>query len=185
VRLHFAFGPWQHRGTAPYEHENQEERMAIKIGTHAPHITLFDTERKAVTFPEHGHVTVLAFFPAAFTSVCTKELCTFRDAIADYQKLHATVYGISIDSPFSLAEFKKQQNLPFSLLSDHKHEAIKAYDVVFSNLANLGLIVAARSVFVIDTHGHVSWSWVGAEPKDEPKYEDVKKAVEAAAAHKH
>lgn len=159
--------------------------MAIKIGTHAPHITLFDTERKAVTFPEHGHVTVLAFFPAAFTSVCTKELCTFRDAIADYQKLHATVYGISIDSPFSLAEFKKQQNLPFSLLSDHKHEAIKAYDVVFSNLANLGLIVAARSVFVIDTHGHVSWSWVGAEPKDEPKYEDVKKAVEAAAAHKH
>jgi peroxiredoxin len=159
--------------------------MAIKIGTHAPHITLFDTERKAVTFPEHGHVTVLAFFPAAFTSVCTKELCTFRDAIADYQKLHATVYGISIDTPFSLAEFKSQQKLPFPLLSDHKHEAIKAYDVVFPNLANLGLTVAARSVFVVDTHGHVSWAWVSAEPKDEPKYEDVKKAVEAAAAHKH
>jgi glutaredoxin-dependent peroxiredoxin len=159
--------------------------MAIKVGTHAPHVTLFDTERKAVSFPEHGRVTVLAFFPAAFTSVCTKELCTFRDAIGDYAKLDATVYGISVDSPFSLAEFKKQQSLPFSLLSDHKHEAIKAYGVVFENLANVGFTTATRSVFVIDKHGGVSWSWVSAEPKDEPRYEDVKKAVEAAAAHKH
>jgi len=159
--------------------------MAIQVGTHAPHVTLFDTERKAVSFPEHGHVTVLAFFPAAFTGVCTKELCTFRDAIGDYAKLHATVYGISIDTPFSLGEFKKQQNLPFSLLSDHKHEAIRAYGVVYENLANIGLTVAARSVFVVDTHGNVSWAWVGKEPKEEPNYEDVKKAVEAAAAHKH
>jgi peroxiredoxin len=159
--------------------------MAIKVGTHAPHVTLFDTERKAVSFPEHGQVTVLAFFPAAFTSVCTKELCTFRDAIADYQKLKATVYGISVDSPFALAEFKKQQNLPFALLSDHKHEAIKSYGVVFENLANIGFTAATRSVFVVDTHGHVSWAWVSNVPSDEPKYEDVKAAVEAAAAHKH
>jgi peroxiredoxin len=159
--------------------------MAIKVGTHAPHVTLFDTERKAVSFPEHGHVTVLAFFPAAFTSVCTKELCNFRDAIGEYQKLNATVYGISVDSPFSLGEFKKQQGLPFSLLSDHKHEAINAYGVVYQNLANLGLTVAARSVFVVDPHGHVSWAWVSAQPSDEPKYEDVKQAVEAAAAHRH
>jgi peroxiredoxin len=159
--------------------------MAIKVGTHAPHVKLFDTERKAVTFPEHGHVTVLAFFPAAFTSVCTKELCTFRDGIAEYQKLGATVYGISVDSPFALAEYKKQQNLPFSLLSDHKHEAIKAYGVIFENLANLGFTAAARSVFVVEPHGNVSWAWVSTVPTDEPKYEDVKMAVEAAAAHKH
>jgi peroxiredoxin len=159
--------------------------MAIKVGTHAPHVTLFDTERKAVSFPQHGHVTVLVFFPAAFTGVCTKELCTFRDAIAEYQKLDATVYGISVDSPFSLAEFRKQQNLPFSLLSDHKHEAIKTYGVVFENLANVGLTVAARSVFVVEPHGNVSWAWVSAAPTDEPRYEDVKNAVEAAAAHKH
>ncbi|MDP9148705.1 MAG: redoxin domain-containing protein [Myxococcota bacterium] len=159
--------------------------MAIKVGTHAPHVTLFDTERKAVTFPDHGHATVIAFFPAAFTSVCTKELCTFRDAISDYRKLQATVLGISVDSPFALAEFKKQQNLPFALLSDHKHEAIKAYDVVFPNLANLGFTAATRSVFVVDAHGNVSWAWVSTEPKDEPRYEDVKKAVEAAAGHQH
>lgn len=159
--------------------------MAIKVGTHAPHVTLFDTERKAVTFPEHGHVTVLAFFPAAFTSVCTKELCAFRDAIADYQKLNATVYGISVDSPFALAEFKKQQSLPFALLSDHKHEAIKRYEVVYENLANIGFVAAARSVFVVEPHGNVSWAWVSSEPTNEPKYEDVKAAVEAAAAHRH
>ena len=159
--------------------------MAIKVGTHAPHVTLSDTDRKAVTFPEHGHVTVLAFFPAAFTSVCTKELCSFRDAIAAYQKLNAIVYGISVDSPFSLAEFKKQQSLPFALLSDHKHEAIKRYDIVFENLANIGFVAAARSVFVIEPHGNVSWSWVSTEPSQEPKYEDVKAAVEAAAAHRH
>lgn len=159
--------------------------MAIKVGTHAPHVTLFDTDRKAVTFPEHGHVTVLAFFPAAFTSVCTKELCSFRDAIAAYQKLNATVFGISVDSPFALAEFKKQQNLPFALLSDHKHEAIKSYGVVFENLANVGFTAATRSVFVIEPHGNVSWEWVSAVPSDEPKYDDVKAAVEAAAAHRH
>jgi glutaredoxin-dependent peroxiredoxin len=159
--------------------------MAIKVGTHAPHVKLFDTERKAVTFPEHGHVTVLAFFPAAFTSVCTKEMCAFRDAIGDFQKLDATVYGISVDSPFALAEFKKQQNLSFSLLADHGHEAIKAYDVIFENLANVGFTAARRSVFVVDPHGNVSWEWVSSQPTDEPVYEDVKKAVEAAAAHKH
>jgi peroxiredoxin len=159
--------------------------MAIKVGTHAPHVTLVDTDRKPVNFPEHGHVTVLAFFPAAFTSVCTKELCTFRDAIADYQKLNATVYGISVDSPFALAEFKKQQSLSFPLLSDHKHQAIKAYDVVFPDLAGIGFVAAARSVFVVDPHGNVSWAWVGENPGKEPAYDDVKKAVEAAAAHRH
>jgi glutaredoxin-dependent peroxiredoxin len=158
--------------------------MAIKVGTHAPHVTLFDTDRKAVAFPSHGAVTVLAFFPAAFTSVCTKELCTFRDAIADYRHLDATVYGISVDSPFALAEFKKQQQLPFALLSDHKHEAIRAYGVVFENLANVGFTAATRSVFVIDPHGNVSWAWVSDAPTNEPKYDDVKKAVEAAAAVK-
>ena len=169
----------------PRHIQPKEHDMAIKVGTHAPHFTLFDTERKAVSFPEHGPITVLAFFPAAFTSVCTKELCTFRDSIADFQKLKATVYGISVDSPFALAEFKKQQNLPFPLLSDHKHAAIRGYDVVYENLANVGLTVAARSVFVIEPHGHVSWVWVSDKPSDEPSYDEVKRAIEAVPAHSH
>lgn len=159
--------------------------MPLKVGTHAPHVTLFDTDRTAVNFPEHGHVTVLVFFPAAFTSVCTKEVCAFRDAIADYQTLSAQVYGISVDSPFALAEFKKQQNLTFPLLSDHKHQAIKAYDVIFENLANVGFTAATRSVFVVDPNGHVAWAWVSENPGQEPSYEDVKRAVAAAATATH
>lgn len=155
--------------------------MAIKVGTHAPHVTLVDDERKQVEFPKHGEVTVLAFFPAAFTSVCTKEMCTFRDSIAEFQNLDAKVYGISVDSPFALAAWKKEQKLSFPLLADFQHEAIKKYDVVFPNLANIGYVAAARSVFVIGKDGHVAWAWVGDNPAQEPSYDEVKKAVAAAA----
>jgi len=155
--------------------------MSITVGTHAPHVTLHDDERKAVEFPQHGEVTVLAFFPAAFTSVCTKEMCTFRDSLADFGALSAKVYGISVDSPFALAAFKKQEKLNFPLLADHKHEAIKAYDVVYPNLANIGFVAAARSVFVIGKDGHVAWAWISEKPTDEPVYDEVKKAVAAAS----
>ncbi len=156
--------------------------MAIKVGTHAPHVKLVDDERKEVEFPKHGEVTVLAFFPAAFTSVCTKEMCTFRDSLADFSKLAAKVYGISVDSPFSLAAWKKEQKLTFPLLADFRHEAIEAYEVVFPNLANIGYVAAARSVFVIGKDGHVAWAWVSENPGQEPVYDDVKKAVAAASA---
>jgi peroxiredoxin len=155
--------------------------MAITVGTHAPHVKLVDTERKEITVPEHHVVTVLAFFPAAFTSVCTKELCTFRDSLSAFEGLNARVYGISVDSPFTLAEFKKQNSLTFPLLSDHKHQAIKAYDIVFPNLANIGYEAAARSVFVIGKDGNVAFSWVGDNPGQEPSYDDVKNAVAAAS----
>ena len=155
---------------------------SINVGTHAPHVTLFDSDRNAVAFPQHGEVTVLAFFPAAFTSVCTTELCTFRDTFADFSKLSAKVYGISVDSPFSLAEYKKQNNLNFPLLSDHKHQAIKAFDVVFENLANVGFTTAKRSVFVIGKDGHVAWRWISENPGQQPAYDDVKAAVAAASA---
>ena len=155
--------------------------MAIKVSSHAPHVKLYDSDRNQVEFPKHHEVTVLAFFPAAFTSVCTKELCTFRDSIAAFEGLSAKVYGISVDSPFALAEFKKQQKLTFPLLSDFEHHAIKAFDVVYPNLANIGYVCAQRSVFVIGKDGHVAWAWAGDAPSQEPDYEAVKKAVEAAS----
>ena len=110
--------------------------MAIPVGAHAPHITLLNTDKEKVTFPNHGEVTVLVFYPAAFTSVCTAELCSFRDAIANYNDVDAKVYGISVDLPFTLAEFKEQQKLSFDLLSDHAHEAIKAYHALVVHYPN-------------------------------------------------
>ncbi len=154
---------------------------SIHVGSHAPHVSLFDSDRNATEFPKHGEVTVLVFFPAAFTGVCTTELCTFRDGLADYAKLNAKVYGISVDSPFTLAEYKKKNELNFPLLSDHKHEAIKAYDIVFENLANVGFTTAKRSVFVIGKDGNIAWTWIAENPGQQPAYDEVRKAVTAAS----
>ena len=156
--------------------------MAIEVGAHAPHLTLLNTDKEKVTFPNHGEVTVLVFFPAAFTSVCTKELCQFRDAMQRYNNLSAKVYGISVDLPFSLGEFKKQEGLNFPLLSDHAHEAIKAYDVVLPDLAGLGVTTAVRSVFVIGKDGNIAWRWISDNPGQEPDYAAVSQAVEQASA---
>jgi len=153
---------------------------SVQVGAHAPHVTLFDSDKQSVTAPEHGVVTVLVFFPAAFSGVCTTELCTFRDSLAEFEKLSARVYGISVDSPFALAEFKKQNQLAFPLLSDHRREAIKAYDVIFENLANVGYVCARRSVFVIGKNGNVAWRWLSEAPGNQPPYDEVKKAVAAA-----
>ncbi len=153
---------------------------SIQVGSHAPHFTLFDSDKQPHTVPEHGVITVLAFFPGAFTGVCTKEACALRDGLAEFNALGARLYGISIDSPFVLAEFKKQNALTFPLLSDHKKAAIHAYDILFPNLANVGYETAKRSVFVVGANGHVAWQWISENPGVEPDYAAVKQAVAAA-----
>lgn len=154
--------------------------MSIETGSQAPNISLLSSDLERVNLPKSGEPAVLVFFPAAFTSVCTTELCTFRDAMASFNALQAKVFGISVDFPFTLAEFKKQQNLNFPLLSDHAHEAIKAYGVVLPDLAGLGITSAVRSVFVIDKNGKIAWKWVSDNPGQEPDYDAVRRAVEAA-----
>src|SRR5258708_7936996 len=97
----------------------QERRMSIDVGSRAPDFTLPDQDRRMVTLSaERGHPVVLAFFPAAFSSVCTTELCTFRDRIAALNAANAQVFGISVDSFFALKAFRDQQHLSFPLLSD-------------------------------------------------------------------
>lgn len=102
---------------------------------------------------------VLAFFPAAFTSGCTEELCTFRDSLSAFEALDASVYGISTDLPFAQNEFIRQEGLTFPLLSDFEHEAIRAYDVVREDFYDV-LSVAERSVFVLDDQGEIVYRWV-------------------------
>lgn len=111
----------------------------------------------SAAFPD-GPV-VLAFFPAAFTGGCTEELCTFRDEMASFEALDASVYGISVDLPFALNVFAMEQELSFPLLSDFDGEAIEAYDVVLEGTRGLSG-VAERSVFVVDTDGVVRYRWV-------------------------
>ena len=124
---------------------------------------------------------VLAFFPGAFTGVCTTEMCTFQDRLAAFNDLDASVYGVSVDSPFSLNEFREQNDLDFDLVSDFEKEIIDDYDVRM-DFADLGVYgVAKRSVFVIDGDGEVTYAWVSDDPGVEPDYDEVEEAVADAA----
>jgi len=124
---------------------------------------------------------VLAFFPGAFTSVCTDEMCTFRDQIAEFETVGADVYGVSVDSPFAQNEFRDQHDLNFGLVSDIDKELIDAYDVRM-DFADLGVHgVAKRAVFVVDTDGTVAYEWVSDDPGVEPDYDEVAAAAEDAA----
>jgi glutaredoxin-dependent peroxiredoxin len=125
---------------------------------------------------------VLAFFPAAFTSGCTEELCTFRDSMASFNDLDAQVYGISTDLPFAQNTFIEREGLNFPLLSDYDHEAIEAYDAVLEGFYDV-MHVAERAVFVVDEEGTVTYRWVreGENPDFGRLVEEIREAVEAAA----
>jgi peroxiredoxin len=147
--------------------------MSATVGSKAPDFTLMNDKREEVTLSsQKGHPVVLAFFPAAFTGVCTKELCTFRDSMAKLNAAKAQVYGISVDTSFSLAAFKKEQNLNFPLLSDFNKEVIQAYGVFNPDMIGLKGI-AKRSTFVIDKDGVVRHAEVLDDARNEPDYDKV------------
>ena len=150
--------------------------MSVKVGDKAPEFKALDSSLKEKKLSDYkGHKTVLAFFPGAFTSVCTKEMCTFRDSMAAFNNLDAKVVGISVDTPFSLAEFAKKNNLSFDLLSDASHEISKTYGALHENFVNVpGLSASKRSVFLLDRDGTVKYAWVSEDPGKEPDYEAVK-----------
>jgi len=153
--------------------------MTVQVGQQAPDATLVNTDRKPVRISElRGKATVLAFFPAAFTGTCTKEMCRFRDDQSRLDSLNAQVIGISADTPFVLAEWAKQLTLKQMMLSDFNHEAMKAYDVYDGAFLG-GLLhgIARRSVFVLDKNGKVVYTWVADKPGTEPPYEEVEAAV--------
>lgn len=155
--------------------------MAVEIGRSAPDVTVVNQDRKAVSLSElRGKPTVLVFFPGAFTSVCTKELCNFRDSLARFNSLHAQVIGISVDSPYAQKAFAEANKLNFTLLSDFNRRAVKAFGIEDPNFGGGNLPgVAKRSVFVLDRDGVVRYTWVSDNPAVEPNYEEV-----AAAAKK-
>jgi len=120
---------------------------------------------------------VLAFFPGAFTSTCTSEMVTFRDRLDDLEAAGASLYGVSIDSPFSLAEFADRNDLNFPLVGDTEKELLDAYDVRTDFEAVDLEGVAKRAVFVVDADGTVTYAWVADDPSLEPDYEAVLSAA--------
>ncbi len=153
--------------------------MAIEIGQKAPDFTLRDNEKNKVTLSEQkGKNVVLLFFPLAFTGTCTKELCTIRDTFNIYDRLNAQVYGISVDSLFSLDKFKKEQNLNFPLLSDFNKEASKAYESIYETFFNDMNGVSKRSAFVIDKEGVVRYAEVLENALDIPNFDAIQNCLQ-------
>ena len=155
--------------------------MALEVGTQAPDFTLKSKNADGlqdVTLSDNfgNGKTVLLFFPLAFTSVCIDELCSVRDSLADYNDLGATVYGISVDSPFTQEVFSQQNNLNFTLLSDFNKDASSAYDVLFEDLIGLKG-VSKRSAFVIDSDGVIQFSSSSDDPTVLPDFDAIKAAL--------
>jgi glutaredoxin-dependent peroxiredoxin len=153
--------------------------MAADVGSQAPDFTLMNHDRQPVTLSaQRGHPVVLAFFPAAFSSVCQKELCTFRDSLGRLNDAGARVFGISVDTFFTLKAFHDQQQLGFQLLSDFNKQVIRDYGVFNDDMIGLKGI-AKRAVFVIDKDGVVRHKEVLEDARNEPDYA---KALAAAQA---
>jgi peroxiredoxin len=147
--------------------------MSVTIGSKAPDFTLMNQDREPVTLSKlQGKPIVLAFFPAAFSGVCTKEMCTFRDSMGQLGKANAQVFGVSVDTFFTLKAFQDQQKLTFPLLSDFNKTVIQDYGVFNPDMIGLKGI-AKRAVFVIDKDGIVKHAEVLDDARNEPDYSKV------------
>lgn len=152
--------------------------MAVEVGSKAPDFTLMDQDRKPVTLSaavQNGPV-VIAFFPAAFSSVCQNEMCTFRDSITTLAASEAQVFGVSTDTFFALKAWGDQQRFGFPLLSDYNKEVIRLYGVTNPDMIGLKDI-AKRAVFVIDRQGIVRHREVLDDARNEPNYDKVRSAL--------
>jgi peroxiredoxin len=152
--------------------------MAISVGTKAPDFNLKSKQASGIVDVKLGNNfgrknSVILFFPLAFTSVCTKEMCEISAGLGQYSSLNADVIAISVDSPFAQEAWAQKERISITLASDLNKEVIKKYDVVFPMLAGVG-DTAARAAFVIDKHGVVQYSEQTPTPKDLPNFNAIK-----------
>lgn len=153
--------------------------MSLKAGQAAPDFTLFDTQKQTITLSDlKGKNVVILFFPLAFTSICTKELCEVRDNISWYNQVDATVLGISVDSLFSLGKFREEQQLNFPLLSDFNKDVSTAYGSLYETFGFGMKGVSKRSAFVIDRTGTIRYAEVLENAGEVPDFSAIKSTLE-------
>ena len=152
--------------------------MALSVGTQAPDFTLPSKPGETVTLSQYrGKNVVLLFYPAAFTGVCTKEMCTVAEDFGSYQALDAEVLAISVDTPWVVTKFAAESKATFPFLSDFNKTVIEAYDVLRRDFAFGMKGVAERAVFVVNREGTLTYAWVGENPGVFPDLDAVKAAL--------
>ena len=153
--------------------------MKIEIGQSAPDFTLFDSTKNKVTLSDYrGHNVLLLFFPLAFTSTCTAELCSVRDNIGFYDNVNAVVFGISVDSLHSLAKYKADQNLNFTLLSDFNKEVSTAYGSIYEMFGYNMKGVSKRSAFIVNRDGIICYAEVLENAGEQPNFKNITLTLE-------
>ena len=156
--------------------------MKIEIGQAAPDFTLFDSAKNKVTLSDQrGQNVLLLFFPLAFTSTCTAELCSVRDNISFYNNANAKVFGISVDSLHTLAKYKAEQNLNFTLLSDFNKDVSSMYGSLYEMFGYNMKGVSKRSAFVIDKEGIVRYTEVLENASEQPNFQNITLTLESLA----
>jgi len=153
--------------------------MKIELGRPAPDFTLYASDKTQVTLSQlKGQNVLLLFFPLAFTSTCTKELCSIRDNIGWYNNVNAKVFGISVDALHTLAKYKEDQKLNFTLLSDFNKDVSRLYDTIYEMFGYNMKGVSKRSAFVIDKEGIVRYAEVLENAGLIPDFAAINKTLE-------
>jgi len=155
--------------------------VVLRLGQKVPEFVLPDADQKTRSLAEltKSGPVVLAFFPFAFSGVCDKEMCTFRDGFGSLQGVGAQLVGISVDSSYSLKAFGQTYNLQFPLLSDFNKKVARLYGVLQDPWVGLGYKgVAKRAIIVVDRQKKLRYRWVTDDPSEEPPYAEVVKAAQ-------
>jgi peroxiredoxin len=156
--------------------------MALQIGESAPDFTLYDSNKNEITLSDYrGKTVLLLFFPFAFSRVCTSELCSVRDSIGIYNNAKAIVMGISVDSLYTLAKFKSEENFSFLLLSDFNKEVSMKYEALHEQFSYGMKGVSKRAAFVIDKKGVIRYAEVLENPAQLPNFELISKSLREIA----
>ena len=153
--------------------------MTISIGQKAPSFNLFDSDKKNINSDSFaGQPVLILFFPLAFSSVCTAELCSMRDNLEIYNKANTTVLGISVDSLYTLHQFKKDQQINFTLLSDFNKTVSKDFGVLYETFPTFEMQgVSKRAAFIIDKNGLIQYAEVCALPDDMPDFAAIQSKI--------
>jgi peroxiredoxin len=157
--------------------------MALAKGTQAPDFTLKTKTQdglKDVSLSQHigKQPIVLLFYPFSFTGVCTNEMCSISQDLSSFEQLNATVFAISVDSPFTQEEWAKKNNIKLTLLSDFNKDAVRKYDVMYEDFIGFHG-VAKRSAFVISKDGKITFSWSTDDPHNLPDFNAIKDTLKS------